>query len=379
MTTPRRKKILVACNHLATVGGSELYTFYLIKALKKLRKYEVSYFTHSKGIISERIEKELGVPLKSGSQFDLIIASHNTTVNFLFGQGRILQVCHGPIPEMEQPSPLADYHIAVSEEVKAHLASLGFPSTVVLNGIDMDTFSQEVPISEKPQRVLSLCQSKEANEWLLEICEEENLKFTAINKHRNPSFRVNKEINNADLVIGIGRSVYDAMACGRPCILFDKRSYNGNLGDGYLKPDNFSDFVRYNCSGRFARRRFSKSEMKKELGKYQKQDGVALRQIAFQRLNLQTNTNTLLQIGFGIKKASHMRHRLQVLLNWAKFKNIFNVQKRTIRAQMNAKIDAGASISEVRMMVTAERFVLPLRVSLYAFWFKLWVKHILQS
>ncbi|EON78232.1 hypothetical protein ADIS_1429 [Lunatimonas lonarensis] len=379
MTTPRRKKILVACNHLATVGGSELYTFYLIKALKKLRKYEVSYFTHSKGIISERIEKELGVPFKSGSQFDLIIASHNTTVNFLFGQGRILQVCHGPIPDMEQPSPLADYHIAVSEEVKAHLASLGFPSTVVLNGIDMDTFTQEVPISEKPQRVLSLCQSKEANEWLSEICEEENLKFTAINKHRNPSFRVNKEINNADLVIGIGRSVYDAMACGRPCILFDKRSYNGNLGDGYLKPDNFSDFVRYNCSGRFARRRFSKSEMKNELGKYRKQDGVALRQIAFQRLNLQTNTNALLQIGFGIKKASHMRHRLQVLLNWAKYEKIFNVQKRAIRAQMNAKVDAGVSISDVRMMVTAERFVIPLRASLYAFWFKLWVKNIIQS
>ena len=369
----------MACNHLATVGGSELYTFYLIKALKKLRKYEVSYFTHSKGIISERIEKVLGVPFKSGSQFDLIIASHNTTVNFLFGQGRILQVCHGPIPDMEQPSPLADYHIAVSEEVKAHLASLGFPSTVVLNGIDMDTFTQEVPISEKPQRVLSLCQSKEANEWLSEICEEENLKFTAINKHRNPSFRVNKEINNADLVIGIGRSVYDAMACGRPCILFDKRSYNGNLGDGYLKPDNFSDFVRYNCSGRFARRRFSKSEMKNELGKYRKQDGVALRQIAFQRLNLQTNTNALLQIGFGIKKASHMRHRLQVLLNWAKYKKIFNVQKRAIRAQMNAKVDAGVSISDVRMMVTAERFVIPLRASLYAFWFKLWVKNILQS
>jgi glycosyltransferase involved in cell wall biosynthesis len=374
MTTPRRKKILVACNHLATVGGSELYTFYLIKALKKLRKYELSYFTHSKGTISDRIEKELGVPFKSGSQFDLIIASHNTTVNFLFGQGRILQVCHGPIPEMEQPSPLADYHIAVSEEVKAHLATLGFPSTVVLNGIDMDTFTQEVPISEKPQRVLSLCQSKEANEWLSEICEEENLRFSAIDKHRNPSFRVNKEINNADLVIGIGRSVYDAMACGRPCILFDKRSYNGNLGDGYLKPDTFAAFVRYNCSGRYSKRKFSKSEMKREIGKYRKQDGLEPRKIAQERLNLKANTDALLQIGFGIQQIAHLRHRLGVFFRWVQYRKLFAFQKRQVRAQMQAKFTEGRSLFEIQEMIAKERFVLPLRVSLYAYWLKLWLK-----
>src|SRR5690606_19581330 len=111
------KKILIATNHLESVGGSELYTYDLIKALSELAGIEVEYFTFDKGLISDKIEGELKIPFMSKKKYDLIFANHNTTVRELFSRAPIIQICHGVLPELEQPSPLADFHVSISEEV----------------------------------------------------------------------------------------------------------------------------------------------------------------------------------------------------------------------------------------------------------------------
>ena len=38
-------------------------------------------------------------------------------------------------------------------------------------------------------------------------------------------FNIEDKINEADLVVGIGRSLLDAMSCGRPVVSFDDRIY----------------------------------------------------------------------------------------------------------------------------------------------------------
>ncbi|WP_114752494.1 glycosyltransferase family protein [Pleomorphovibrio marinus] len=369
-----RKRILVACNHLVSVGGAELYTYYLIKAIKGKRKYKVEYFTHHLGEISSKIENELQIGFRSGKGYDLIIASHNLTVNYLYGKGPILQICHGPIPEMEQPSPLADYHIAVSEEVKQHLLQKGFDSKVVLNGVDLGTFSPQKAIGKELKTVLSLCQSEEANKWISEICEEEQLSFKAINKHENPVFQVNKEINKADMVIGIGRSVYDAIACGRPCVLFDNRVYNGTLGDGYLHPHLFKKFVLNNCSGRYTKKSFTKQQLKQEINKYNAEDGKALRSIAERSLDLNKNTEKILAIGFSIGKWDHFKHRLSIFFQPNKTKPLFSEQKRLYRAKMKKKIDQGTSLKTLFFLIYNESFPINLQFAFYLFWLKLLLK-----
>ncbi|NGM64778.1 glycosyltransferase family 4 protein [Sphingobacterium sp. SGR-19] len=288
------KKVLVAVNDLVRVGGAEMYTFDLIKAFAASKKIEVEYFTVNKGLVSEKIEAELQVPFMSQKKYDLIFATHNTTVKELFGRGPIIQICHGTILEPEQPSPLADYHVAISQEIADHLTDLGYANEVVLNGIDIKVKKPIKPIHKTLTSVLSLCQSEKANKMLRTVCDRKGLRFEAYNKHKNPTNNIEQEINNFDMVVGIGRSIYDAMACGRPSLIYDNRGYNGNKADGYLRPENFSKYVKKNCSGRYLNREYHERELIRELEKYNPEDGEKLRNIAMSHLNAYKMADQLL-------------------------------------------------------------------------------------
>ena len=111
----RIKNILVANHHLEKVGGTESYTYALTGELVK-KGYNVEYFTFFKGEVADRLENDFFVPYMSRSKYDLILANHNTCVNYLFGKGFTIQTCHGIFPELEQPSPHADAYVAISEE-----------------------------------------------------------------------------------------------------------------------------------------------------------------------------------------------------------------------------------------------------------------------
>lgn len=280
-------KILVSNNHLQKTGGTENYTFALAVELKR-QGYEVEYFTFYKGVISELLE-ENGIGFMSSRKYDLILANHTTTARYLFPYGYIIQTCHGTMPDLEQPSPYVDAYVSVTEEVKQHLLDCGFESTVIYNGIDCNRFRPYNPISEKLTSVLSLCQSDYMNEFLSECCDELNLNFIQCNKHTDNVWEIEKKINQADLVVGIGRSLYDAMACGRCVISYDRRDYICEaLGDGYITEDNILDALKCNCSGRSTRKAFTHEAFIDELRKYDNKDGVWARNFALQNLNIES-------------------------------------------------------------------------------------------
>lgn len=307
----KAKKILVATNHLAEIGGSELYTYDLIKALNVRPDVEVEYFTFNKGLISDKIEEELHTPFMNKKRYDLIFANHNSSVKELFSKAPIIQICHGTVPELEQPSPLADYHVAISDEISDHLLNMGYANDIILNGIDVQAKKPVLPLNNTLQSVLSLCQSDKANAKLKAICRAKGLHFQAYNKQENPTVSIEQKINLFDLVVGIGRSIYDAMACGRPSLIYDHRGYNGNKADGYLRPENFSKYVQMNCSGRYLNRQYQEKELIRELEKYNPEDGRKLRNIALAQLNAYKMVNQLLNI--------------EQQLNW---RNRFNKWKR---------------------------------------------------
>ena len=328
-----KKNILIASNHLASIGGSELYTYDLIKALTTSSDLEIEYFTLEKGLISEKIEEELRVPFMTRKKYDLILASHHTAVEELFNQGPIIQICHGVIPQLEQPSPLADYHVAISEEISHHLRHLGYANDVVLNGIDIQVKRPIKPINKTLKSVLSLCQSDHANELLQSVCDSKGLRFQAYSKHKNPTDAVEQEINNFDLVVGIGRSVYDAMACGRPCVVYDDRGYNGNKADGYLRPELFSEYVKMNCSGRYLNRAYQKEDLIRELEKYNPEDGEKLRDIAVSNLNAYKMADQLLSLthqfnwGNRLKKWKRFTKNTKLVKRAFLYKKLYSITK----------------------------------------------------
>lgn len=314
----RPKKVLVGTRHLYQVGGSELYTIDLLRALKSRQDVEVEFFTLYEGELSERVEREYGIPFMSKEKYDIIFASHTVTVDALRKRGPVIQICHGIFPEVEQPFPYADYHVGISQEICDHLQKENYASQLVLNGLDLEEKRPQGTPSDELKTVLSLCQSEEANELLAKVCIRAGVELFHYNKNKNPTFNIQNEINKADMVVGIGRSIYDAMACGRPCIVFDWRDYNGNKGDGYLHPHLFEQFVQTNCSGRYRNLEMDEEALLREFGQYNANDGLLLRRLAEERLDIRKTAEELLQIEQNIdiqakfakwKRVS--KHRLQ--------------------------------------------------------------------
>jgi glycosyltransferase involved in cell wall biosynthesis len=286
--------ILVANNHLSQTGGTENYTYAIIVELVKLG-HQVEYFTFEKGMVSDMIEN-LGVKFRSKKIYDLIIANHKTTIKALNKRGFIIQTCHGKFIDLEQPSQYADTYVAISEEVNQYLHSLNKNSIIIRNGIDCERFYPKNPISDSLSCVLSLCQSDESDKFIYECCKEINVEFIKASKFFNNVWDIENLINKADLVVGIGRSLYDAMACGRAVISFDKRNYSAEFGDGYLTKDNIWQSIAYNCSGRGTKKTYTKDSFIKELKKYNKGDGEFMRNFALENLNIKNSVNQYLNI-----------------------------------------------------------------------------------
>ena len=278
------KHILVANHHLDKVGGTESYTYAMVEELVK-RGYQVEYFTFFRGEVSQRLEGDFSIGFMSRRKYDLILVNHNTCVNYLFDKGFIIQTCHGVFPELEQPSPNADAYVAISEEVKNHLQQLGYASRVILNGINLERYRPVQPLHAQLSSVLSLCHSAMANKVLQEACDGAGAKLTILDKYTNPVWEVEEKINEADIVVGVGRSAYEAMACGRPVIIFDHRDYYPSCGDGYVK-DMIGKSILRNCSGRYSNRSYTAPELEQELRKYDPADGAFFRKFAEDRLDI---------------------------------------------------------------------------------------------
>lgn len=282
-------KILVGTHHLKKTGGTENFTFALAVELKR-QGHEVEYFAMERGEIAEKFEKEY-IPYMQGENYDLVLANHNSVCRHLAGvlkPTKIVQTVHGISSALEEPSCVADEYVAVTEEVREHLLNKGIHSTVILNGIDCERFRPKRKLSQQPQKVLSLCQSKKANRFLEKCCKRIGAELICCNKYKENVWNIEESIQEADIVVGIGRSLYDAMASGRPVVSYDYRSYMGKAyGDGYLTEENIMESLHNNCSGRRYKRQFSVNEFVRELQKYRPEDGTWAREFALQHLNVE--------------------------------------------------------------------------------------------
>ena len=281
-------KILVTNQQLDKIGGTETFTFTLIEALKSLG-HHVEYFTLKKGFVSTKIEEELEVPFMNSSKYDLILANHKSTVNKVFHLGYVIQTCHGVFPEVEQPSKYSDAFVSISKEVQSHLTSLGICSRLIHNSLNLKRFYPRIPVCDKLTSVLSLSQSKDLNRKLEKICKNRGLKFASINKFSQQLWDMEDYYNQHDLIIGLGRSAYEAMASGRPVFVFDHRPYYDNVGDGYVTTTNFKELLECNFSGRKFRREYNEEKINKEFDKYDFKDGAQLRKLAEDNFDVETN------------------------------------------------------------------------------------------
>lgn len=296
--------VLVGNGSLIGIGGSETYAYAIIKELHR-RGVNVDAFSatsNGKPFVSNKI-KELGITLyvdkPPTKKYDLILSSNKTVIEPITKvKGFRIHTYHGIHVEDEQPFGDADLDVSISEEVQDYLNQKSIQSHIIRNGIDTERFYPTKPINKSIKKVLSLAHSGELNHRLEIIFDKLNIDFLYKEKINNTSFNVEDYINDVDLVITIGRGVYESMSCGRVVFCLDKRQYVGNnfIGDGIVTDKNIDYFIQNNCSGRYTNKVFTLDDIIEELSKYDYRLGDFGRQYIKDNLTIEQSVDKYLQL-----------------------------------------------------------------------------------
>jgi len=286
----KKLNILVATNHLDNFAGSETWTYTIVKELQRLG-HDVEVYTRNKGRVSALLPT-VDVPKP---KYDLLLINHNKCLDDLEKiEGYKIFTSHGVYPELEQPVIGADKYISVTEEVADHLVSLGYSNYIILNGIDTDRFNIKTEPNDTLQKVLCLAKGEEAAELVKQACYEMGLKFAWINNFA----QTEKAMNEADLVVSLGRGALEAMACGREVLILDSRAYmkQGIIGDGLFRINKADTIRERNYSGRALKLRYDLETLKAELRKYNKSEGLKNRQYILDNHNVKEKINQYLKM-----------------------------------------------------------------------------------
>lgn len=293
-------RILVGNNAMANPGGSETYSYAIIKELVE-QGHEVSCITKRRGMAANQVEK-LGVPVYFEAihgKYDLALLSHSTSIALSRNvEAFKVQTCHGIYPALEQPVGGMNAYVSISEEVQTHLKSKRIKSTIIRNGIDCERFKPVNQINRKLKTILSLSHSEELNQLLSVVCRNIGAKLIIHNKYKTPIWDVENKINEADLVVSLGRGAYEAMACGRNVLILDNRGYvkGGAIGDGLATSLTLPHFMKNNCSGRFTKKAFGYKDLVVGLFNYSRNNGNKLREYALKNFNIKNQVNQYLSL-----------------------------------------------------------------------------------
>ena len=287
-------KILLTNNDISLLGGTEIWLFTMAKELAK-KGHKVEVFSWRYGKMAEKIKPYAKlVKGKMPNDYDLALVNHNSTLIAVPENVKKICTSHGIIPPLEQPIKGADRYVAVSEEVQLNLQYKGFLSTVIRNPIDTDRYKKTKPIRKKLKNILLLTNHGQRQSDINEIkkaCDVMNLKLNIIGiASGTVIWDIEKLINDNDVVISLGRGIYQAMACERPCIVWGQQG-----GDGWVSENYFESRI-HNCSGRRFGTHYNYVHWLKLFERYNPKAGKTNRELVLKYHNLKKICDKYLEL-----------------------------------------------------------------------------------
>jgi hypothetical protein len=288
-------KVLLTNHHLEHFAGSEIFTFELAKGLQRSGHMVVVYSKYIEGFRALLSQEGITVcnDLKqlATQEFDVAHVHHHINaleVRQAFPNLPIFFLSHGAASFLENP-PSLDINIsqfgAISRHVKRKLISLGIKSSQILlvpNLVDDSKFAPQSSISEQPKRALILSNriDLQTEQIIRQACQKLQIEVTAVgarfrqvSNHELPRY-----INQVDLVFTIGRGVLETMFCGRVPLVLDHQG-----GDGLVTPTNYRLLENFHFSGKRFKKRFTVTQLVREIKKYHQEDGPQLQKMVVRK------------------------------------------------------------------------------------------------
>lgn len=302
-------KILITNQHLVHYGGTELCVYTLARELQK-QGHEAVVFSPLLGEAAARI-REAGIRVVdyleeiSSESFDLIRGHHRrpTLLAFsFFPFTPLVYVTHGFLPRVlpfegpPEPPVVVEKFVAVSEEVRANLVeNFAIPERdieVVANPVDMERFKPQREIGQTLRKVLLISSNKNRvqKDLVEQACIRLALTLEIIPRERRV-WNVEDYINQADLVVALGRGAMEGLACGRAVVVC-----GGKGCDGMVTEENIDALLETNFSGKRYGRPATLETLIDEFQKYDPGMQRVNRQLALERFDAQRQARKLVEI-----------------------------------------------------------------------------------
>jgi hypothetical protein len=250
-------EIVLGAFRFADPAGTEHYTLTVAEQLQRLG-HEVTIYVEQTGEISD-LARSRGLRLATGDdelpdQADVLYAQESVTAYALaarYAKAPLAVAVHSVDYDLSVPPQLPELVstlVTLNERVTRRAEAFALDTEIVRlrQPVDISRFSPRGSLREPPQRVLALGNYLRGDRaGVIEAaCAEAGLEAVSVGMHRgNRVLESDRVLNEADVVLGKGRVIVEAMACGRAAYVFDLYGSGGWVtNDSYagLEADNFA-------------------------------------------------------------------------------------------------------------------------------------------
>lgn len=238
-------RLLLATNHLG-LGGSESYLLTVAEQLDRLG-HGVALFAAELGAGAE-VAAERGVELVDAAglsdELDAAIVQ-DAAVSYEVADRcpglPQLFVAHSAMFDLQAPPQLPGLVaaiVALNDRVAARMRSFGLGTDVtrLRQPIDTERFVTEHELPSDAKRALLLSNTPHGDRLaMLEgACERAGLQLERLGGQGRQVTDTRPALAEVEIVIGYGRSILEAMACGRAAYVYDWKG-----GDGWVTADSY--------------------------------------------------------------------------------------------------------------------------------------------
>lgn len=266
-------RLLLATNHLG-LGGSESYLLTVGEQFERLGHEVVIYAREPARGVEVALERGLTISTETelSDDFDGALVQ-DPGVSFQIADRcpstPQLFVAHSEMFNLQSPPQLdgmISVAVALNDRIAARLSQFAVDVEVVRlrQPIDTDRFLPRGSLPEIPRRALMLSNTPSGDRvaMLEAACADAGLELVRVGStgqttDPRPAFF------GAEIVIGYGRSILEAMACGRAAYVYD---WNG--GDGWITADSYAAIEADGIAGRSARVIIDPARISEDLRRY---------------------------------------------------------------------------------------------------------------
>ena len=297
-------RIALTSENYHRVGGTETYVHTVAEQLQRLghqvrvyspRLGDMAQLTRGRGVdVVSRLE-DLGEP------DDVVLAQDAATSYELAGlwpEVPQVYVCHSNTYDLQQP-PLVkgtvQAVVVMSKRFEDRVTALDADLRVVRmrQPIDTEWLSPRGEPAARPRRALLLGNylEGEARRLLVDTWSELGVEVAQVGGNATPVLQPQDDIARADIVVGKGRAVLDAMSCGRPAYVYDVYG-----ADGWVTPDTYDAIEADAIAGQALPGVVDAARLRADLAAYDPTMGQANRELILKHHGAKTHADDLVRL-----------------------------------------------------------------------------------